>query len=160
MITVLRVVIMYLTMLVGLRLLGKREFGQLSPFELVALLLIPELSSQAIVGQDYSLTGAIVSIATLLALMYLVSVAAHFSNTFSKVVGGEPIIVVYNGKLVEDAINLERVEVEEIYTEMHKVGLERLEQVKWAILENDGSIAIIPNESRYLVNSESTKRLT
>jgi uncharacterized membrane protein YcaP (DUF421 family) len=160
MITVLRVVIMYFAILVGLRILGKREFGQLTPMELVALLLIPELASQAVIGQDYSGTGAVIAITTLLSLVYLVSLFSHFSNPFSKVVAGEPLVIVHNGKLLEDAINIERVEVEEIYSEMHKVGLERLEQVKWAILENDGTIAIVPVKEQSLSGNDTSKKLT
>jgi uncharacterized membrane protein YcaP (DUF421 family) len=142
--TVIRVFITYFAIFIGLRILGKREFGQMSPIELVALLLIPELSSQAMLGEDFSIINAIIAIATLLSIIYLLSLGSHFSEKFSKVVTAEPTILVHDGKLIEKGINHERVEVEEIYTELHKVGLEKLEQVKWAILESDGTISIIP----------------
>jgi uncharacterized membrane protein YcaP (DUF421 family) len=159
MIIVLRVVALFFVVLVGLRILGKREFGQLSPIELVALLLVPELISQAIRGEDSSMTGAIISVATLLSIMYLMSLATHYSKTISKIVTAEPTIVVHNGKILKTAIDHERLEVSEIYTEMHKVGLERLEQVKWAILENDGTISIVPSEPHFVIGKQEEKKL-
>ncbi len=70
---VLRITVVYLFVLVGLRILGKREFGQLSPLELVSLLMIPEVVSQAMVGSDYSLTTGLTGLATLLVLVFLTS---------------------------------------------------------------------------------------
>ena len=145
--TVFRVFITYFAIFIGLRILGKRDFGQMSPIELVALLLIPELSSQAMLGEDFSIINAIIAIATLLSIIYLMSLGSHFSKKFAKVVTAEPAVLVHDGKLIELTINRERVEVEEIYTELHKVGLHKLEQVKWAILESDGTISIVPVDS-------------
>ena len=79
---VLRVVVIYLVIVIGLRLLGKREFGQLSPLELVTLLLIPEVVSNAIQGQHYSITHAVVGVSTLFVLVFLTSLFGARSPRF------------------------------------------------------------------------------
>jgi uncharacterized membrane protein YcaP (DUF421 family) len=142
--TVLRVVIIYLFLMISLRILGKREFGQLSPLELVSLLLVPELVSSALQGDDYSLVDAIVGVSTLFALTLLTSMFMHISKTAEKVISGEPSVLVQHGQLLDKNMNRERITPDEIFSEIHKSGLERLEQVAWAILEGDGKIAIVP----------------
>jgi uncharacterized membrane protein YcaP (DUF421 family) len=144
--TVIRVVVIYLFLLAGLRILGKREFGQLSPFELVTLLLIPEMLTDALTRGDHSLTNAFIGIATLLSLVFLTSMLAHRSKKVADVVEGKPTVLVQHGQYVGDNMNVERITPAEIFTEMHKAGLERLEEVKWAILEDDGKIAIVPQD--------------
>lgn len=142
--TVLRVVVIYLFLMIGLRILGKREFGQLSPLELVSLLLVPELVSNAIQGEDFSVIDAMVGVCTLFALTLLTSMLMHMNKSAEKIISGEPTVLVHRGQLKEKNMNRERISPEEIFTEMHKVGLERLEQVAWAMLECDGVITIVP----------------
>lgn len=144
--TVLRVAIIYFFILVGLRLLGKREFSQLSPFELVMLLLIPELVSQSLIREDFSLVNGLVAVSTIMVLVFLTSLLSHASRRFERVVQSSPAVLVHHGRLIEATLNKERIAPGEIFDEMHKSGLERLEQVKWAILESDGKIAVIPEE--------------
>jgi uncharacterized membrane protein YcaP (DUF421 family) len=141
---VIRVAVIYVFLMVGLRLMGKREFGQLSPFELVTLLLIPEILTDALTAGDSSLTAALTSVSTLLVLVFLTSVLAYRSPTFGRWTEGEPQVLMQDGHLVPSAMHRERVSPEEILAEMHKVGLERLDQVKWAVLETDGRISFIP----------------
>ena len=141
---VVRIVVIYLLVFAGLRVMGKREFGQLSPLELVTLLMIPEIVSQALIGEDFSITGAAVGVATLLVLVFGTSLLMHRFKKAEQVIAGEPSILVRHGKLLEDAMNLARVTEDEIFEEMHKAGLLKLEQVDWGILEPDGRIAIVP----------------
>jgi uncharacterized membrane protein YcaP (DUF421 family) len=145
--TVLRVVIVYLFVLAGLRILGKREFGQLAPMELVVLLLIPELVSQALVGEDFSLMNALVAVATLFVLVYVVSLLSYANEQLERVVEGTPTILVQHGQLVTTNLNKERVPPAEIFGEMRKAGLEELSQVKWAVLEADGKISIVAEDA-------------
>jgi uncharacterized membrane protein YcaP (DUF421 family) len=146
--TVIRVTIVYLFLMFGLRVLGKREFGQLSPLELVSLLLIPELVSNALQSEDFSLVDAMVGVSTLFALTLLTSMLLHMNKQAEKVISGEPTVLVYHGQIAADAMNRERVTPDEIFSEMHKSGLERLEQVAWAILEDDGTITIVPEDDK------------
>lgn len=145
--TVIRVALIYVFILFGLRVMGKREFSQLSPIELVTLLLIPELVSQGLVREDFSITNAVIAVAALFSLVFLTSLLMHKSKTASRAVSGSPSVLVYHGQLIEENLNKERVAAGEIYSEMHKSGLERLEQVRWAVLETDGKIAFIPEEA-------------
>ena len=149
--TVLRVTLFYLFILFGLRVLGKREFSQLSPLELVMLLLIPELASQSLVRDDFSLTNGIIAIATVFTLVFLSSVLQHHSKAVSRVISGSPTILVADGEFIQEHLNRERIDPGEIFSEMHKIGLSRLEQVRWAILEPDGRIAIVPGDRAEMV---------
>lgn len=141
---ILRVTALYLFVMVGLRMLGKREFSQLSPFELVTLLLIPEIASQALVGQDFSVTGAMIGLSTLFVLVFLTSLAAHANQRVERVITGEPTVLVSHGAFVPLNMDRERITADEIYGEMRKVGLHRLDQIRWAILESDGRISFVP----------------
>lgn len=142
--TVVRVAVIYIALLLFFRVIGKRELSQMSSFELVTLMLIPEIVSQAIQHDDYSLINALVGVATIFTLVVLTSVLTHLSRRVAEFTDGRPTVLVREGKLVEDALDLERIQPEEIFSSMHQVGLESLAQVKWGILEPDGKISIVP----------------
>lgn len=142
--TVLRVAIIYVFVLAGLRVLGKREFSQMSPMELVALLLIPEVASQGMIREDFSITNAIIGVATILVLVFGNSFLTHRNETAQAVVEAKPTVLAAHGILVGENLNKERITADEVYGEMRKAGLETIEQVRWAILESDGKISIVP----------------
>jgi uncharacterized membrane protein YcaP (DUF421 family) len=142
--TVLRVVFVYALVWACFRILGKRELTQMSPFELVTLLFIPQLFSRALTRQDYSMTNAVIGATTLFSLVFLTSAASYRFRRVSRVMQAEPTVLVCRGSLMEEHLNRERIAPEDIVSAMHKVGLERLGQVEWAILETDGQIAFIP----------------
>ena len=144
---VLRVVVIYLLIVIGLRVMGKREFGQLSPLELVTLLLIPEIVSNAIQGQHFSLTHATVALATLFTLVFLTSILSARSARFQKLLDGSPRVLVSDGKLIAANLMAERVTADEVMGEMRKAGFDDLAQIRWAILETDGKISIVPRPS-------------
>ena len=91
--TVARVLVIYLFLLIGMRLLGKREFGQLSPLELVTLLIVPELVQQSLVRDDFSLTNAIVAVSTLFSAVFLTSALAHRFYFFEFLIAGKPAVL-------------------------------------------------------------------
>jgi uncharacterized membrane protein YcaP (DUF421 family) len=146
--TVLRIAVAYVVIMAGFRIMGKRELSQLSPFELVTLLLIPEIFSQAIVGEDFSMVNAVIATATLLSLVFLTSVLAHLSRRFGSLVEAQPSVLVAHGAIVEENMNRERITADELYSELRLSGLEDLSQVKWAILESDGKISIVRTDAR------------
>lgn len=141
--TVLRVGFFYLLILLLLRILGKRELSQLSPFELIMLLLIPELVSQALVREDFSMTNAVIAITTLMSLVFITSAIAYRFPRLGQLIEGKPSLLVDRGRTVSDTMDKERISPEEIAAEMRKAGIERLDLVKWAVLEADGKVAII-----------------
>lgn len=143
--TVFRVAFVYLFAWCCFRLLGKRELTQMSPFELVTLLFIPQLFSRALTRQDYSMTNAIIGASTLFSLVFLTSAVSYRSRRFARIMQAAPTVLVRHGQFVEEHLNRERIPAEDIFSAMHKVGLERLDQVEWAILEGDGKIAMIPS---------------
>lgn len=145
--TVIRVAVIYILIVAGLRVMGKREFSQLSSIELVALLLIPELVAQALIREDFSMVNAIIALTTLFSLVFITSFFEFHSKIFSKIVSGSPSVIVSNGTFHESVMSKERVSEEEVFSQMHKSGLERIEQVKWAILESDGRISIVPKSA-------------
>ena len=155
--TVWRVAIVYIFVVFGLRVLGKREFGQLSPLELVTLLIIPEIVSQALVREDFSMTNALVGVSTLFVLVYFSSLLQQSSESIEKVFSSSPTVLVRNGSYIEKHMNQERVSPGEVFDAMHESGLDRLEQVKWAILESDGKIAIVPKDSARNTASQRQK---
>ncbi len=144
--TVWRVTFVYLFLMFAFRTLGKRDIGQLAPFDLVILLMIPELVAQALVGEDYSLINALVGVATLLVLVFLTSTIAYLRPGFDDLVEGRPTVLVHNGSLIPEAMHRERVSPEQILTQMRDAGLEHLAGVKWAILETDGKISFVPDD--------------
>jgi uncharacterized membrane protein YcaP (DUF421 family) len=140
---VFRIALIFLFLMVTLRLMGKREFGQLSPFELITLLLIPEILTEALNLGEGSMTRALVGVSTLLALVFLTSVLAYRFPGFGRWTEGEPVAVVKHGHLVPVALHHERVSPQEVLSEMHRAGLERMEEVKWGVLEPDGKISFV-----------------
>ena len=146
--TVVRITIVYIFIVFGLRVLGKRQFSELSPLELVTLLLIPELVAQALVREDFSMTNALIGVSTLFALSFLSATLTYKSKKAQDVIFGTPSVLVQHGHFVQENLDKERVPTGDVFAAMHEVGLERLEQVKWAVLEQDGRISIVPADEK------------
>jgi uncharacterized membrane protein YcaP (DUF421 family) len=142
--TILRVAVIYLFVLAGMRAIGKREFGQLAPHEFVILLIIPEMVSTSLNQNDNSLTNALVGTATIFGLVFLTSVLTHRFKPIEHLISNSSAVLVHKGQIFEEVLNKERVTPEEIMEEARKSGVDTLEQIKWAVLEPDGSIAIVP----------------
>ena len=141
-----RVVFVYFFLMVAFRLAGKRELSELSPFELVTLLMIPEIYSSALNSNDNSLAHATISVATLFVLVFVTGVVTFRSRRVERLIEGEPTVLVRQGNYLEDALKRERISPEEIMGEMHKAGIADVRDVEWAILEVDGRISIIPRQ--------------
>lgn len=146
--TVIRVFIVYVMLLIAFRVIGKRELSKLSPFELVTLLIVPEIFQQALMREDFSMTNAIVATSTLLSLVFVTSVFSYRWQAVHRLTSGYPTVLVHEGELLRAHMDQERVPAEEILAEVHKAGLEHIEQVKWAILEEDGKISVIPRDHK------------
>lgn len=138
-----RVTFVYVFLMVAFRLTGKREVGQMSPLELVTLMMIPEIFSSALNKSDVSITLATVGVATLFLAVFLTGMLKFGSKTAEDVLEGKPAVLVHNGKYIETNMRHERITPDEIHAEMRIAGVNKLEEVKWAILENEGKISII-----------------
>ncbi|HLQ51469.1 MAG TPA: YetF domain-containing protein [Terriglobales bacterium] len=140
---VLRTGVIYLFVLVGVRLSGKREVGQMTPFDLTLLLLLSNAVQNAMVGPDNSLVGGIVAAATLLVLNYLVAELSGANRRFRKFVQGSPTLLVHNGQIISAHMAREHVTVDELQRSLREHGISCVDEVALAVLEVDGSISIL-----------------
>lgn len=155
--TVVRVAIIFFFVLAIMRLLGKRDVGQMTPFELVMLMLIPDIAQMGMTREDHSITNALIGLGTLFSLTFLISVLTYFSKKADSAIQGSPVVLFHDGRFIETAMHKERVNPTEVISSMHRSGIESLDQVKWAILEPDGDITFIPNEGRFHAPASSSK---
>jgi uncharacterized membrane protein YcaP (DUF421 family) len=138
-----RCLVIYLTLLVGLRLTGKRQVGQLTPFDLLLLLLLANAVQNAMVGPDTSLVGGLVAAGTLFAANAAVARLARQSSGAARVLEGTPTILIRHGKVLEDSLRREGVSVNDLLRALREHGLEDPTAVRSAILEVDGTISVL-----------------
>ncbi|MGQ0697697.1 MAG: DUF421 domain-containing protein [Panacagrimonas sp.] len=143
--TVLRALGVYLFLLLVFRLSGKRSLAHITTFDFVLLLLIAEASQQALVGQDFSVVNAMLAIATLAVADIGLSMLKERSPRLERLIDDMPVIIVDHGRLLSERIKRERIDEADILAAARKLhGLERLDQVKYAVLEVGGGISIVP----------------
>lgn len=144
---VLRTSVVYLLILVGLRLAGKRELGQMTLFDLVLLLLIANAVQNAMVGPDTSLAGGLVAAAVLLGLNSLLARLRVRWPRLRHLVEGTPTLLVLHGKPIQEHLRQEGLDEEILETALREHGVAKLEDVEMAVLEIDGSISIVPMQA-------------
>jgi uncharacterized membrane protein YcaP (DUF421 family) len=143
--SVLRASAIFVFLLLVFRVTGKRSLAQITTFDFVLLLIIGEATQQALLGDDFSVMNAWIVIATLMGLDLLLSQLKHRFPRLDPVIDSVPLVVVADGKLIEERAGHERVDLEDVLAAAReKHGLERLEQIKYAVLERSGGISIIP----------------
>ena len=143
---VLRTAVVYLFLVVILRVTGKREVGQMSILELIVILIISDAVQNSMVGENTTLWGGLIAVVTLFTLDYLLKFVSDRSRHVRKVVQGEPRLLVRDGRVLTKALKEEGVDVEDVRAAARGAGIARLEDVRLAVLETDGSISIIPME--------------
>ena len=140
---VLRTGVIYLLVLIGVRLSGKREVGQMTPFDLTLLLLLSNSVQNAMTGPDTSLLGGVIAAATLLILNYVVADLAGANRRLRKLIEGEPTLLIHDGKTIESHMAKERVSMDELHRALREHGINSCDQVALAVLEVDGSISCL-----------------
>jgi uncharacterized membrane protein YcaP (DUF421 family) len=140
---VLRTGVIYLLVLIGVRLSGKREVGQMTPFDLTLLLLLSNSVQNAMTGPDTSLLGGAVAAATLLVMNFVLADFSGRSRRFRRFVQGEPSLLVHDGKVIESHMLRERVSMDELHRALREHGISCTDQVALAVLEVDGSISCL-----------------
>ncbi len=143
-----KTVIIYLAMILGLRLLGKRELGQLSVYDLVLIIVISNSVQNAMVGSDNTLLGGLVAAITLLILNRTLTWFMVKSDTVRNWLEGEPALIVRDGKLLRGQMQREGVTTMHVLAAMREHGIGDLNNVQMAVLEVDGSISIVPKEAQ------------
>lgn len=144
---VMRAAAIYLALLVLFKFSGRRSLSELTIFDFVLLLIIGEATQQALLGDDFSITNAVLVVATLIGIDMLLSALKWRWPRFDLWLEGSPTIVVENGVALSSRLKAARIRVEDILeSAREKHGLERLDQIKFAIIEKNGKISIIPRE--------------
>jgi len=145
---VARTIIVYLALLVGLRLAGKREMGQMTPFDLVVILLIANAVQNAMVGPDTSVTGGLIAAAVLIVGNYGVARLRDRLPWLRRAVEGSPTLLIADGRFVSDHLRREGLEEDEVMMAIREHGVADVADVRTAVLETDGSISIVPIEAK------------
>jgi uncharacterized membrane protein YcaP (DUF421 family) len=145
---VIRGLAVYLFVFVVFRVLGKRSLKEVTTFDFVLLLILSETTTDALIGEDYSLTACFIMVCTLVGTDYLFSKLKDQFQGFAIVSEGAPLVVVEKGKPLKVRMEKSRVDEEDILEAARLLhGLERMDQIKYAVLERDGSISIVPMQS-------------
>lgn len=140
---ILRPIIVYIFLIIGLRLSGKRELAQLNPFDLIVLLTLSNTVQNAIIGDDNSVTGGIIGAASLLAINYLVVRFLYDHTKLGQVVEGRPDILIENGKVHEHKLKRELITKEELAAAARKQGFDTLSEVRQCVLEPGGTLTFV-----------------
>jgi uncharacterized membrane protein YcaP (DUF421 family) len=151
---ILRPIIVYLALIAGLRLAGKRELAQLNPFDLVVLLTLSNTVQNAIIGEDNSVTGGLIGAATLLLVNYAVVRFVYRNHKVEEIVEGKEDILIDKGLVNQKVLDGDLISLSELEIAAHRQGYASLDEVERAVLEPDGGVSFIsrkpqPEEARH-----------
>ena len=144
--SVIRALTIYLILMVIFRLSGKRALSEVTTFDFILLLIISEATQNALMGDDFSLTNAFIVILTLVMADLGLSIVTARSVKLETLLSDVPTIVVENGRVLDERMSKLRISVDDVLEQARATqGLERLDQIKYAVVERSGSISVIPN---------------
>ena len=138
---VIRAISVYLVLVIFIRLTGRRQIGELSPFDLILLLILSESVQNSMIAGDQSLIGGIIVAATLLILNSTIGFITYKSRKAEDIIDGKPEILIRHGKVMKEVCKRARITEQELMSTLRKSGFFKLEDVKLAILEDDGSVS-------------------
>ena len=151
---IVRTVIVYLALLFALRIAGKREMGQMTSFDLIVLLLISEAVQGSMVGGDMSVTGGLLAAGVLIGGNYGLAQARDRIPFLNAALESSPTVVVSNGRFMRRNMSDENLDEDEVMLAIRAHGIEDVKGVRLAVLEQDGSISVIPAEG----NSQTRRK--
>jgi uncharacterized membrane protein YcaP (DUF421 family) len=144
---VLRAAVMFAVLWLVFRIAGRRTLAEITTFDFILLLIIGDATQQALVGDDYSITTAALVIVTLVLLDVFMGRLAITGKAVSRMIESAPVIVIDNGKVLDDALRHEGVDLEEVMMAAREIhGLQTLDDIKYAIVERHGGISIVPTD--------------
>lgn len=152
---VVRTAAVYLVIVLGLLILGKKELSQISVTDLVFILLISNAVQNAMVGDNTTLSGGLVAAGVLFLLNFTFRRLNYTSKSLRKIIEGEPVLLIYEGKLQSRNLEKESITEEELMAALREHGVDRVEEVKLAMLEIDGNISVV---SKDFVNRTKHKK--
>jgi uncharacterized membrane protein YcaP (DUF421 family) len=156
---VLRTLVVYLGVFVGLRLMGKRELGQMTVFDLVVILLVANAVQNAMVGPDASLQGGLIAAAVLLVLNRAVAALRLHAGRWGRLIEGTPTVLLQEGQFLDPALRKEGLERKQVEMAMREHGIESPAQVRLAVLETDGSISIVPSDAQMVRTRKHVRQI-
>jgi uncharacterized membrane protein YcaP (DUF421 family) len=145
--TIVRAAAAYLMLLFIFRIIGRRSVDRMTTFDLIVVFMLGGMMIQAVVSDDRSLSNGFLAVMTIGLMHVLVAWAKQRSSMFGRITDGTPIILLGRGEWHHDHMDKTRVQETDIMAAARLAGLERVEQVKYAILERNGSIAIIKDDA-------------
>lgn len=140
---VIRGAFIYSFLLIILRITGKRQVGQLAPFDLILLLVLSNAVQNAMIGQDTSILGGCVTALSLISMNYVVSWATFKSKWFAAMIEGRPLRLIHDGCIDHKALHSCKLTVHELNAALRAEGVSSLENVHVAMLENTGRISVV-----------------
>lgn len=147
--SIVRAVVVYLFLLILFRLSGKRTLAEVTTFDLILTLIISEAIQQALIGTDNSLTNGLLVVVTLVAVDMLISALKLHMPRIDRLLEGVPVTILEDGKYATEVMRKERVDVHDIMQAARELqGLDRLEDIRKAVIEKTGRITIIPAEAK------------
>jgi uncharacterized membrane protein YcaP (DUF421 family) len=155
---VLRAAVVYLFLWIVLRSLGKRELGELTPFDLVLLMTIGDLVQQGVTQEDFSITGAMLAVGTFVVLTLVTSYASFKWKATRPLFEGLPAVVVLNGKMEKQAMKLERLAADELLDAARQQGIQEIAEIRYGILEPDGKFSFIKYSGEASDKEKSERR--
>ena len=144
---VIRATVIFFALYLIVRLLGKRELAQLTPFELIVLVVTGDLIQQGVTHNDFSLTGSILAVATFAFWASVLSWITYLSRRAERMLDGEPRVIVRAGRILTENLRHYRLTESEIQSEMRLAGIAHMSDVAWGILEPKGKISFIKRET-------------
>jgi len=141
---VVRALLVYAFLLILLRLTGKRQVGQLAPFDLVLLLVLSNAVQNSMNGGDNSLVGGLISAVTLVLVNLSIGVITHRSKKLEGLIEGRPQVLIHNGMLYQEVMTSARLTHHELHAALRQGGCACVDDVHMAVLENNGSISVVP----------------
>jgi uncharacterized membrane protein YcaP (DUF421 family) len=142
----LRAVVLYAFLIFVMRVIGRRELSSLSAVDIVLLIVLGDAIQQGLTQDDYSVTGAIIAVSTIATVQVLVSFLSFKSRRARRVLEGEPLVIIQDGKLIEKNLKRERMTPDELSEEMRVRQIGSFDDVQWAILESNGQITFVRKE--------------
>jgi uncharacterized membrane protein YcaP (DUF421 family) len=139
----LRAVFLYAFVVFLVRIMGRRELSSLSAVDLVLLVVLGDAIQQGLTQDDYSVTGAVIAISTIAAVQVFTSYLSFRSRRVRRVLEGEPIVIVQDGKLIDRNMHRERLTLDEVIEQMRRQQIGSVDDVAWGILESDGNMSFI-----------------
>lgn len=140
---IVRTSVIYTMLLIGIRITGKREVGQLTPFDFVLLLVVSNAVQNAMIGQDTSLSGGLVAMSTLLILNAIVAKVGAAYPSFRRFVDGTPTLLISHGQVQWDNLKRENISEDELMAALREHEVDKIVDVEKAIIEVDGGISVI-----------------